>query len=88
MFFVYAIKSSNRNYIYVGITNNIERRFNEHQTGLNKTTAPYKPFILFYNENFPTRIEARTREKYLKSGVGKEFLKQILKLQVNKFQNW
>jgi len=81
MFTVYSIKSIDRNYIYVGLTNNIERRFNEHQKGQNKTTAPYRQFVLIYQENFPTRTEARKKEIYLKSGTGKEFLKQLLKDQ-------
>ncbi len=81
MFTVYSIKSIHRNYIYVGLTNDIGRRFNEHQKGQNKTTAPYKPFVLIYQENFTTRSEARNREVYLKSGIGKEFLKQLLKDQ-------
>jgi putative endonuclease len=79
MYFVYAIKSINRNYIYVGMTNKVERRFDEHNTGKNKTTRPYKPFKLFYSEKFRTRTEARKREKYLKSGIGKEFLKSLIK---------
>ena len=79
MYFVYAIKSINRNYIYVGMTNEVERRFDEHNTGKNKTTRPYKPFKLFYSEKFRTRAEARKREKYLKSGIGKEFLKSLIK---------
>ena len=79
MYFVYAIKSINRNYIYVGMTNEVERRFDEHNTGKNKTTRPYKPFKLFYSEKFRTRTEARKREKYLKSGIGKEFLKSLIK---------
>ncbi len=82
MFTVYSIKSIDRNYIYVGLTNNIERRFNEHQKGQNKTTAPYRQFVLIYQEKFPTRTEARKREIYLKTGIGKEFLKQLIK---NKF---
>ncbi|MEI9910483.1 MAG: GIY-YIG nuclease family protein [Bacteroidota bacterium] len=79
MFYVYALNSLTRNYIYVGMTENKERRIKQHQNGNNKTTAPYRPFVLFYTEEFLTRIEARKREKFLKSGVGKEFLKQTLK---------
>ena len=79
MYFVYAIKSINRNYIYVGMTDKVGRRFDEHNTGKNKTTRPYKPFKLFYSEKFRTRVEARKREKYLKSGIGKEFLKSLIK---------
>ncbi|HCY77299.1 MAG TPA: endonuclease [Ignavibacteriales bacterium] len=77
MFFVYAIKSLKRNYIYVGLSSNLERRLAEHNGGRNKTTEPYRPFKLIYSEEFDTRIKARIREKYFKSGSGKEFLKNI-----------
>jgi putative endonuclease len=75
MYKVYAIKSNNRNYIYVGLTNNFEERLKRHNTGANKTTSPYAPFSLIYVEDCQDRISARLREKYLKSGIGKEFLK-------------
>ena len=78
MFYVYALKSIKRKYIYVGLSENVERRLAEHQKGNNATTKPYRPFVLFYTETFETRQEARVREKYLKSGTGKEFLKSIL----------
>jgi putative endonuclease len=77
MFYVYALLSQLRKYIYVGITDNVNRRFLQHQRGYVKTTAPYRPFDMLYIEERPTRIEARIREKYLKSGTGKEFLKRI-----------
>jgi putative endonuclease len=78
MFYVYSIKSLTRNYIYVGLTNNIERRFVEHNNGENRSTKAYKPFVLIFTEQFETRQEAREKEKYLKSGVGKEFLKRLI----------
>jgi putative endonuclease len=77
MYYVYAISSLNRNYIYVGLTNNIERRFSEHNTGRNKTTIPYSPFVIIYVEECSNRIEARIKEKYFKSGIGKEKLRII-----------
>ncbi len=77
MYTVYAIKSINKHYIYVGMTNDIIRRYNEHNTGREKTTRPYAPFVLLYTEQCSDRLKARVREKYLKSGVGKEFLKSI-----------
>lgn len=67
-----------RNYIYVGLADNVERRFKQHQQGENKTTAPYRPFEIILVENFGTRLEARQREKYLKSGIGKEFLRRLI----------
>jgi putative endonuclease len=77
MFYVYALDSQSRNYIYVGLTDNIERRLSEHNLGKNKTTKPYRPFKLIYTEVFETRVEARDREKKLKSGYGKEFLRKL-----------
>jgi putative endonuclease len=77
MYYVYAISSLERNYIYVGLTDNIERRLSEHNTGKNKTTKPYSPFIVIYFEECSSRIEARNREKYFKSGSGKEKLRII-----------
>ena len=76
-YYVYAIKSLNRTYIYVGLTNSVERRLEQHNKGQNRSTKAYKPFKLIYTETFKTRIEARNREIYLKSGIGKEFLKSI-----------
>ncbi|MBP9103514.1 MAG: GIY-YIG nuclease family protein [Chitinophagaceae bacterium] len=77
MLFIYAIKSLSRNYLYVGMTNDLERRIAEHNNGENKSTKAYRPFKLIYSETFPDRISARAKEKYLKSGIGKEFLKML-----------
>ena len=75
MYTVYALRSLVRKYIYIGMTNNLNRRLREHQSGQNKTTAPYRPFELIYEQEFTSRVEARQREIYLKSGAGKEWLK-------------
>jgi len=77
MIMVYAIRSSSRNYVYVGMTNDLERRLMEHNNGENRSTKAYKPFTLIYSEEFPDRVSARIKERYLKSGVGKEFLKTL-----------
>jgi len=77
MFFVYAIKSEIRNFLYVGLTDNVDRRVSQHNKGYERTTRPYLPFKLIHVESFETRQAARIREKYLKSGVGKEFLKAL-----------
>ncbi len=61
------------------MTNNIVRRLKEHNSGVNRSTKAYHPFELIYSEEYESRIEARKREKYLKSGVGKEFLRSLLK---------
>jgi putative endonuclease len=77
MFFVYALKSEAKNYVYVGLTDDVERRTSQHNAGYEKTTRPYRPFRLIFVESFPTRGLARQKEKYLKSGIGKEFLKSL-----------
>jgi putative endonuclease len=79
LFTVYAISSLIKNYIYVGLTIDLEDRFKRHNSGYEKTTRSYRPFELLYTEKHQSRIKAREREKYLKSGVGKEFLKDLLK---------
>ncbi|WKN43585.1 GIY-YIG nuclease family protein [Tunicatimonas pelagia] len=79
MFYVYAISSLKRNYIYVGLTNNLDRRLGEHNKGHNRTTKPYAPFAVILSESYPTRAGARKREKQLKSGSGKEYLKKLIK---------
>jgi putative endonuclease len=77
MYHVYA--SIVRNYVYVGMTNNLERRLNQHNNGKNRSTNAYKPFILVLTEMYGNRVDARNREKYLKSDIGKEHLKSLLK---------
>jgi putative endonuclease len=74
MIWVYAIRSLERKYIYVGMSNNVDRRMKEHNNGENRSTKAYRPFVLILKEEFNTRAEARKREKYLKSGIGKEHL--------------
>ena len=77
MYYVYVISSKTKNYIYVGLANNVERRLSEHNLGYNKTTKPYRPFKLVLTEKYKTRSEARLREKYLKSGIGNEVLRKL-----------
>jgi putative endonuclease len=77
MFYVYAISSLSRNYIYVGKTSYLDYTIKRHNAKREKTTRPYAPFELIYSEKFETRMAARQKEKYLKSGIGKENLRQI-----------
>ena len=72
---VYALSSTVRNYIYVGLTSDLERRLRDHQNGYNPTTKPYKPFELILLEEHETRVLAREREKYLKTSAGKRWLR-------------
>jgi len=73
-YWVYVIRSLKANYTYVGISNDTNRRFKEHNSGHNKSTKPYAPFRILLTEKFPDRKSSREREKFLKSGKGREFL--------------
>jgi len=74
---VYAITSQLRPYIYVGLTYDVPNRVARHNAGGEKTTKPYRPFDLLLSEEHIDRASARLREKYLKSGQGKEYLKRL-----------
>jgi putative endonuclease len=79
MFHVYILKShKDENWSYVGSTDNIQRRFNEHRLGKVRSTKGKRPLHLVHEENFQTRDEALTREKYLKSGFGREEKRNII----------
>jgi len=56
---------------------NVEERVKRHNQGREKTTRPYVPFEILFLEECKDRASARIREKYWKSGVGKEKLKEL-----------
>jgi len=61
--------------IYIGHTDNLEKRFKAHNAGKVFSTKSRKLFVLGYFEVLNSRKEAILREKYLKSGCGREFVK-------------
>jgi putative endonuclease len=76
MFYTYVLRSLKNNRKYIGSTNNLERRLQEHNNGQSKYTSLTRPFELIHSENFYTRKEAIKRELYLKSGQGRTWLKE------------
>ena len=78
MFYAYVLKSVNHNYFYKGHCENLELRLNEHNSGKTKSIKAHTPFTLIYFEEFQTREEAVTGEKYFKSAEGRRFLKSKL----------
>lgn len=64
--------------LYKGLTSNLEKRLHQHRLGQSNSTKFFGKFKLVLSEIFLTRAEARAREKYFKSGSGREWLqKQI-----------
>ena len=78
MYCVYVIRSVSTDKIYTGHTNNLERRIMEHNFRNNRFTSNKGPWKLIYKEEYPNRSLAMKQEKFLKSGKGREFLKQLL----------
>ena len=71
---LYVIQGRESGKRYIGITNDLRRRLSEHRSGRTKGGQILGAFMLLHTESFPTHTEARRREKYLKSGSGREWL--------------
>jgi len=78
MFYAYVIKSVVHDYYYKGHCEDLEERLKQHNSGKTESLRPYMPFILVYQEEFNTRQEAITREKYFKTAAGRRYLKNKL----------
>ncbi len=80
MFDVYAIHNKEAGKVYIGQTDNLERRLQEHNRHTIKGfTSKYRgDWVLIYHESVATRSEALIRERQLKSGNGREFVKQFI----------
>lgn len=76
MWFVYFLQSINYDFLYIGHTNDVNRRLREHDEGLNKATRPYAPFRIRGYVAVPTETQAIALEHYFKTGSGKAVLKK------------
>ncbi len=82
MFYVYILKSKKDNQLYIGYTQNIERRFQEHNSGNNESTRNRRPLILLYYEYHLNKQDALRRESYFKTTKGKSTLKQMIRFSL------
>jgi putative endonuclease len=73
MHYCYILLSSKSHIFYYGSTNNLKRRFREHNSGQVTSTKPHLPWRLVWYGAFFTEKEARDFELYLKNGSGKAF---------------
>jgi len=79
MYYIYVIQSMRDKGFYTGFTKDLRKRFDEHNSGKVSSTKNRCPFVLIYYEACLDELDARSREKYLKSGMGKRYLKNRLK---------
>ncbi len=77
MYTVYILKSLKDLKRYVGMTSDFARRIDEHNSGKVKSPRNRRPLIIVYMEEFHTKEEATAREKFFKTGKGREYLKSI-----------
>jgi putative endonuclease len=78
MFTVYVLYSESHNKHYVGYTSDLKNRLDSHNIFANSGfTVRYRPWKLIYTEQFSIKSEVIKREKFLKSGKGREFIKTI-----------
>ncbi|GIZ08865.1 GIY-YIG nuclease family protein [Flavobacterium sp. UMI-01] len=78
-FVVYIIYSEKFNKNYSGFTSNLIERFKSHNELSSKGyTLKFRPWKVIHVEFFNSKSEAMKREKYLKTGVGREFIKNLI----------
>ncbi len=77
-YYTYILQSTKDKTLYKGCTNDLVRRFQEHNNGLVETTRLKRPWELIYYEACLNKKDAYNREKYLKMGGGRRFTKKRL----------
>lgn len=80
MYWVYVLEDQQSKSWYIGYTNNLKRRLREHtsQNG-GKTTSRKSDLVCIYCEGYVTKSDAQGRERFLKSGSGRTYLKKQLR---------
>lgn len=78
MYYTYVLKSKKDGDLYVGWTTDLKARFDNHQLGLVQSTKYRTPFDLIYYEACVSEKDAIIREKSLKTGFGRAYLKRRL----------
>ncbi len=86
MYFVYVLISDKDKNFYIGFTNNLKKRISEHKEGKSIATKHRLSIRLVYYEVCGNFMDAKARERYLKSGNGHKYLKKRLKHHLGKTQ--
>jgi putative endonuclease len=76
--FVYILQSERNGRFYVGSTDNVERRFSEHQNGIVRSTRNLRPWLLKFFKEYKSLTEARKVEYKLKSFKSRKVIEQII----------
>jgi putative endonuclease len=79
MNYIYVLRDKESGRLYTGYTSDLRKRLSQHRQGLTRSTRGKNYFDLVYYEACLNLKDAQAREKYLKSGMGKRYLKNRLK---------
>ena len=79
MYYTYVLHSLKDHKFYIGYTQNLKQRFEEHEKGFVESTKHRRPLKLIYYEACLDRSDATHRERYLKTHHGKMYLGKRLK---------
>lgn len=79
MFYTYILKSEKSGRRYTGYTNDLRKRLKQHNDGKSAWTKKDMSWKVIYYEACLNKDDARSREIYLKSGIGKRYLKNRLR---------
>lgn len=78
MFYTYVLRSQKDKKLYIGWTSDLKSRLKKHNEGLVTATKYRKPLELLYYEACKSKEKAIIREKQLKTGFGRAYLKKRL----------
>jgi putative endonuclease len=78
MWYTYLLYSRSQDKFYIGVTNDLKRRIEEHSRGKTQTTSRMKDFELAYYEASKNEIDAKNRERQLKTGFGRGYIRKRL----------
>jgi putative endonuclease len=69
-YYVYILHNKNKNFVYIGYTENLKQRLTSHNSGQSQSTKHYIPLELIHYEAYRNMKDAKRREKYLKTNKG------------------
>jgi putative endonuclease len=79
MYYFYILRSRRNYKLYLGLTSDLRKRLESHNSLLNKATKAYAPYELIYYAGFKNRKDAIDCEQYFKTTAGWRRIHQMLK---------
>jgi putative endonuclease len=78
MYYVYILLNQAKTRTYTGVSDDVNKRLEEHNAGRVGSSRPYRPYKIVHTESFATLSQARQKEKFYKSTTGRRRLREML----------